>query len=196
MTKTDEDLIQSIWRSQPILKVSMTLEEMRARAATFESETNKRNRMDYASFALVALMTGIGAFIVHGVLVRVGAVLMALWAVIGLYSVRRFHALTAQRSAESSPSSCAAWYQQNLERQRDVALSRPWGLALVVPGFVLVLIGYVVNGTPWTFSVILGGVGLFGFVAVVIHGKVLAARWQQEINSLQGLIDDERGHEA
>jgi hypothetical protein len=187
MTKSDEDPIQSIWKSQPILTVSITPEDMRARAAQFETETRRRNRVDYVSFALVAIFFGIGALTVQGVVVRVGALLLTVWAVIGLYSVRRFHGLRAQRSTESSPSSCAAWYQQQLERQRDVALSRPWGIALALPGFALLLVGYVDNGVPWTASVLLGGLGLFGGVAVVIHGKILAGRWQEEINFLQKL---------
>jgi hypothetical protein len=80
-----------------------------------------------------------------------------------------------------------AWYREQLERQRDVALSRPWGLALGLPGLVLLLIGYVDSGVPWTFSVILAGLGFFFGVAVIIHGKILAGRWQEEIDALQKL---------
>jgi sigma-70-like protein len=61
------------------------------------------------------------------------------------------------------------------------------GRALALPGFALLLVGYVDNGVPWTASVLLGGLGLFGGVAVVIHGKILAGRWQEEINFLQKL---------
>lgn len=191
MTSTDEDQIQSIWKSQPILDMSITTEQMRARAAQFESQTRRRNTGDYLSFAVVAVICGIGALtVLQGALARVGALLLALWAMIGLYSVRRFNGLTLQRSPESSPSSCAAWYQQNLERQREVALSRPWGIALAMPGFVLLLIGYVDSGMPWPSSVILGGIGGFVGVAAVIHGQILAGRFQQEIDSLQNLRGD------
>jgi hypothetical protein len=67
-------------------------------------------------------------------------------------------------------------------------------IALLVPGFVLMLIRYAVNRTPWALSVILGGVGLFLFVAAVIHGRILAGRWREEINSLQNMTSDGRGH--
>jgi hypothetical protein len=186
MTKADEDPLQSIWKAQPILSVSLTPEEMRARAAQFETETRRRNRVDSVSFALVAVFFAIGALTVEGVLVRAGALLLAVWAFNGLYSVRRFHELTAQRSTEST-NSCAAWYQQQLERQRDVALSRPWGIALALPGFALLLAGYIDNGVPWRASVLLAGLGLFSALAVVIHGRLLAGRWQEEIKSLQNL---------
>lgn len=190
MTKTDESQIQSIWKSQPILTVSMTPEQMRAHAAEFEAKTRRRNRIDFVSFGVVALVAGVGALTPQGALVRAGALLLVLWAVIGLYSVRRFHALTAQRSTELSASTCVAWYQQQLERQRDVALSRPWGIALGLPGIALLLIGYIENGVPWTFSAILAALGFFVGVGAVIHGKILAARWQQEIDSLQNLARD------
>lgn len=191
MTRTDDDQIQSIWKSQPILDVSITPEQMRERAAQFESKTRRRNTVDSLSFALVAAVFGIGVLtVLERALERVGALLLALWALIGLYSVRRFHGLTVQGSTESSASSCAAWYQQNLERQREVALSRPWGIALAVPGFVLLLIGYVDSGTPWPLSVILGGIGVFLGVAAIIHGQILAGRFQQEIDSVQNLRGD------
>jgi hypothetical protein len=187
MTTPDEDQVQSIWQSQPILTVSMTPEQLRARAARFEKETRKRNLIDFVSFAIVALVFGIGAATLQNPLTRAGTLLLALWAAVGVYSVRRFHALTARRSPESTASTCVAWYQEQLERQRDVALSRPWGLALGLPGLVLLLIGYVDSGVPWTFSVVLAGMGLFVSVGVIIHGKILAGRWQEEINALQRL---------
>ena len=186
MTKTDETHIQSIWKSQPILTVAITPEQMRARAGRFERETRRRNRIDLISFALVALLFGGGALLRSG-LVRAGALLLALWAAVGLYSVRRFHGLTSQQPAESDASTCVARYQQQLKRQRDIALSRPWGIALGLPGFGLVLIGYVVNGAPWTVSAILGAAGVFLGVGAIIHGRILADRWQQEIDSLQSL---------
>jgi hypothetical protein len=189
MTKTDEDQMQSIWKRQPTLTVSITPDQMRARAGRFETETHRRNRKDLVSFALVALITGAGAVVLQSALERTGALLLALWAAIGLFSVRRFHDLS-QLPTESDASTCLAWYRRQLERQRDVALSRPWGLALALPGIVLLLVGYVVGGVPWTVSAILGAVGCFLGVGAIIHGRILAGTWQAEIDSLQNLTRD------
>ena len=109
-------------------------------------------------------------------LTRVGALLLAGWAVIGLYAVRTLHGL-AQPSTAASANPCVTWYQLQLERQRDVALSRPWGFVLGLPGLVLVLIGYVDSGVPWTVSVLLAGLGLFLGIGAIIHGKILAGTW-------------------
>jgi hypothetical protein len=190
MNETNEDQIQSSWKSQSISTMSMTPQQMRARAAQFVTETRRRNRMDFVPFSIVAFIAGVGAFTPQSAVVRAGGVLLALWAVIGLYSVRRFHGLTAALSTEANASTCVAWYQRQLVRQRDVALSRPWGIALALPGLGLLLIGYVERGVPWTVSVILGGVGLFLAVGAIIHGRILAGRCQQEIDSLQNLKRD------
>lgn len=184
--KNDEEGIQPIWQSQPTLSVSISPDQMRARAVRLEKETQRRNRMDLVSFALVALIAGIGALVLRNALVRAGGLLLALWATVGLYSVRRFHGVTSQRP-ESSTSPCLVWYQQQLERQRDVALSRPWGIALGLPGFGLLLIGYLASGVPWGVSAVLGAVCSFPGVGAIIHGRLLARRWQQEIDSLQNL---------
>jgi len=186
MTKNDDDQIQSIWKAQPIARVSITPEQMRARATRFETDTRRRNRIDFVSFLLVAVIAVAGALVLKSPLVRAGLLFMALWAVIGLYSVRRFHEVASQ-APQSAASTCVAWYQSQLERQRDVALSRPWGVALALPGFALLLIGYVVTGLPWAVSAILGAAGVFVGVAAIIHGKILAGRWQEEIVELQNL---------
>jgi hypothetical protein len=185
----DEDAIQPIWQSQPTLRVAITTDQMRARAVRFEAKTQRRYRMDLVSFALVALIAGVGALMPRTALVRAGGLLLALWAVIGLYSVRRFNSLTPQPS-ESGASPCLAWYRDQLLRQRDVALSRPLGLALCVPGLALVLMGYVVEGLPWTTSAILGAAAGFVGVGAIIHGKHLAAQFQREIDALQTLTRD------
>jgi hypothetical protein len=72
MPTPDEDQIQSIWRSQPILTVTMTPEQLRARAVRFEKETRRRNRLDLVSFAVVALAFGIGTATLQNWLTRTG----------------------------------------------------------------------------------------------------------------------------
>src|SRR6185369_11515704 len=128
MSSTEGGDIQSVWKSQPLQAISVSPEQMRSRAARFEAQTNRRNRSDLASFVLLFLMTIGGMMIQKNVLTRAGTVLTALWALVGIYSVRRFHRLAAPGSADAMGATGAAWYRQQLERQRDVAKSRPWGI--------------------------------------------------------------------
>lgn len=183
MTRIDEQ-IQSAWQSQPVPVVTVSPEQMRQRAARFEATTRRRNRTDLVSFALVLLICIVGVLLVRNVLVQAGGVLLAMWAALGVYSVRRFHALAA-RPPEALAGACAAWYRQQLEWQRDVALSRPWGLALALPGMALLFAGYIANKVPWPALAVLGALCLFAGIAVIIHGKVLAGQWQREIDLLR-----------
>lgn len=184
MSKIDDEQILSLWRLQPTQVVVVSPEQLRQRALQFETSARKRNRTDLVSFVLVCALSLGGAFWIQGnTLVRAGALLLALWAGIGIYSVRRFHRLAAQPS-ESLAGACVTWYRQQLEQQRDVATSRPWGIALALPGLALMLSGYLANNAPWPAVAILGAVTIFVGVAVIIHGKVLAGQWQREINEL------------
>jgi hypothetical protein len=69
-------------------------------------------------------------------------------------------------------------------------LEKPRSNGTAMTPSALILIGYVERGVPWTVSVILGGVGLFLAVGAIIHGRILAGRCQQEIDSLQNLKRD------
>ena len=184
MSAGDERQVQSMWKSLPVQTVSITPEQMRVRASRFETETSRRNRTDLVSFALVVLISVCGAVAAGNMLVRAGALLLGSWALVGMYSVRRFHNLITPGAAESMGVTGAAWYRQQLERQRDVALSRPWGIALAIPGVCLLLLGYVDAGAPQNVVAILSGMSVFVGIAVVIHGKILAGRWQHEIELL------------
>ena len=79
--------------------------------------------------------------------------------------------------------------QRQLERQRDIALSWPWGVGLAIPGVVLYSIGFAWGPKPidWSISAALVGVFLFVYIAIVIYGKALAGRWQSEIDELRKL---------
>ncbi len=185
MSATDEGQIQLAWKAQSVQIVFISPEQMRLRAARFERNTSKRNRADLVSFVLLFLFTIAAIVVANNLLVRAGSFLFSLWALAGMYSVRQFHRVTAPGSAESMGVTGAAWYRQQLERQRDVALSRPWGIALAVPGVCLLLMGYVDADAPPDVVAVLGGILVFSGMALVIHGKILAGRWQHEINLVE-----------
>lgn len=187
MSDSDDERIRALWVAQPAPEISFVPEQLRARAASFEAETARRNRIDLVSFALTGVIALSGGVLIPDLLIRSGALLLALWAGFGVFSVRRFHRL-ADHAPEMLGDSCSNWYRRQLESQRDIALSRPWGIALALPGVALLLIGYVANDVPWSFVAVLGGVCLFAGIAVVIHGKVLAGKWQREIDLLNSAM--------
>lgn len=187
MSIRDEEQLCAIWRGQAVSAVQMTPEQLRTRAARFESAIRRRNLRDHVSFALTAVLFAYG-ILLDGALLRVGSALMVIWALFSMYGLHRFGS-TVTAPASSSAQTCAAYHQRQLERQRDIALSWPWGIGLAIPGFLLVVVGLAAGSraTNWEFSVVMIGVFLFMYVALVIYGKVMAGQWQREINSLRSL---------
>ena len=187
MSVRDEEQLRAIWRGQAIAPPPMTPQQLRARAAQFESSIRRRNLRDYVSFGLVATLSALGLLPgQHGGTRRrrsddvVGAFLDVRVA-----SIR----LVEETPAESGAQTCAAHHQRHLEQQRDIVLSWPWGIGLVIPGFVLVTVelGMGFGDRSWAFPAVMIGVLMFMYIALIIYGRMLAARWQREIDSLRSL---------
>ena len=98
-------------------------------------------------------------------------------------------ARSRSRPAQPTRGRSSTVTQRQLERQRDIALSWPWGVGLAIPGVVLYSIGFAWGPKPidWSISAALVGVFLFVYIAIVIYGKALAGRWQSEIDELRKL---------
>jgi hypothetical protein len=188
MTTRNEERLLGIWRGQLTASFELTPDQLRERARKFESQIRRRNVRDYLCFGLVAIGFVATAIDAHGALTRLGSVLMLLWALFSMYGLRRFGS-TLPTLPESTAQACAAYHQRNLERQRDIALSWPWGVGLAFPGITLFVVGVPLssNHPNWTFSIAVIGIFLFMYVGIVIHGKILAGQWQREIDALQAL---------
>jgi hypothetical protein len=57
---------------------------------------------------------------------------------------------------------------------------------------VVIGLGAGARHPNWIFSLVMTRVFLFVYIAVVIYGKMLAQRWQREIESLRSLRDEPR----
>lgn len=77
---------------------------------------------------------------------------------------------------------CLFHCRRQLERQRNLVQSWPLGIALAAPAYLLCCLGP--RHLPWTVAVGMIGIGAFAAVVALIHDKLLAGRWQQELDSL------------
>src|SRR3954468_12512203 len=75
----DEEQLRAIWKGQAATALQMTPQQLRTRAAHFESAIRRRQLRDLVSFALVAVISAFGLLLDNPV-VRVGAGLIVLWA--------------------------------------------------------------------------------------------------------------------
>jgi hypothetical protein len=184
MNKTDDDLIPSIWRLQPVPKVELTPSLIRARATKFERQVRNRIRADIVSQLIVVALFIFAATKSQGLVLRAGYLLVAAWALVGSYLIG---VVGKPDRLPGDPSACTAWYIRHLEGQCRYWLAAPWGMGLALPGLILVMVG---NSTPpgkipWQHSAVQAGVSIFIYIAGVIYGKLLASKWQQEIESLR-----------
>jgi len=191
MTSNHDERLRDIWARQPVPSLVMTPDQLRARAEQLEASIRGRNLRDHLSFVLVAILFGAGAGVVPGLLARVGCLLLASWALLSIYWLRRYGAIAVPSDAADSRALIDA-QQRQLERQRDIALSWPWGVGLAIPGVVLYSLGFAWGPRPLAapIAVALVGVFMFLYVAIVIYGKSLAGRWQREIDVLRAMNRD------
>ena len=188
MSTHEEQQLREIWKGQAVPGFRMAPEQLRARANQFETEIRRRSLRDGVSFALIAIIAAVGIVTgTGGVLIRVGGVLMVAWALLSIYWARLYGAMSVETGADAP--TLLQVHRRQLERQRDIALSWPWGLGLVIPGFVLVCLGMSLGPRrlDWTVPASFIGVFMFVYVAVVIYGRMLAGRWQREIDALRAL---------
>ena len=186
MTSNHDERLREIWAGQPVPSLVMTPDQLRAHAEHLEASIRRRNLRDHLSFVLVALTFGAGAVVVPGPLARLGCLLLAGWALLSIHWLRRYGAVA---SGAVDSEALITGQQRQLERQRDIVLSWPWGIGLAIPGLVLYSLGFATGPRPigWSISAALVAVFMFLYIAVVIYGKSLAGRWQQEIDALRAM---------
>jgi uncharacterized membrane protein YfcA len=150
---------------------------------------------DQASFGVLAIGCAFIIIALHPImsaLTGLGYALLLVWALYGMWGLHRFGSALLI-PADATASNCAVVHLRQLQRQRDIVLSWPLGIGLAIPAVVLVAIGQVLGPKPipWAFSVALIGVFVFVYLAVLIYGRVLAGRWQAEIDELVALTRQE-----
>ncbi|HMN45688.1 MAG TPA: hypothetical protein PKE27_13995 [Povalibacter sp.] len=195
MTEDGTRTLQAIWAGQVTHPLHLSAAQLRARMEQFEKEIRRRNFRDYVSFALVLAGCGGAVLMVSNLLLRLGAALMAAWAIYCMHGLYRFGFIQREENPwEDGAQACVAHHRRQLERQRDIVLSWPWGIGLAIPGFVLFSLGVVYSRAQpdWSIPIALIGCFAFLYVVLVIQGRARAAQWQREIDALAMLEGDAR----
>lgn len=186
MSPLNEEELLALWQGQEVSTVRLDPEQLRARALQFESQARRRYLRDQVCWGFLvivftfATLTGNGGF-----LVRLGCGMLVLWSLCCMWGLRRFGSVLPGPAGMSSQS-CLEWHRRQLQRQRNIVLSWPLGIGLAAPGFVVYSLGFPLGPLhlPWSVAIALIGTFAFVFLASVIYGKIVAARWQQEFDIL------------
>jgi hypothetical protein len=177
---------QQIWQSQPVEGIKMSAEALRQRSGKFEKMFRRRNIREYVASLLAAV--GFGYFFVttQAVLFRIAYILF----IAGLgWVVFQLHRKGSSRSmpATMGTSTSLQFFRSELERQRDVVKNVwPWYLAPLVPGFVVLTVGYAL-ARPYPVGVV-SAVLLDGFIAVLFF--LVWKMNQRAARCLQRTIDE------
>lgn len=186
MTVSKNSLL-SIWQRQAVTSMELTPEQLRQRAEKFQAQVRRRNFRDYICAAIPTVGFAVCIFSAKSPLTQLGSVMMMLWGLYYIYGLNRFGSASSL-PVNTDSQSCRAFHRQQLIRQRDLALSRPWGISLAIPGMVLFVLGMQLDGKhpdDWTMTIGMIGVFIFTCIAVVIDGQLIADKLQKEIDSME-----------
>lgn len=142
MTEHLDNPAQNLWQAQPLEGIHMSATTLRNRAGKFERKIMWRNVREYISSLVAVILFAYFIATTHDILVRTAYVLFILglgWVVIQLH---RKGSVRTMPTAMGT-STCLEFFRSELERQRDVVKNVwSWYLAPLVPGFVVMTVGY------------------------------------------------------
>lgn len=175
---------KTIWRNQETQPVSLTLTEIRMKSEGYERRIRRRNAIEYAASAVVVVLFGAYAFLLPGLLVKLGSVLVIAGTLVVVWQLHR-RASVEQTSA----SDCTSHLRGLLERQRDALRSVAlWYLGPLVPGMAVLLVGLYIRAMPVPQArlrvLIVAGICVFVFAGVWLLNRWGAKRLQKQIDAL------------
>lgn len=188
-----KDDLRSLWQSMPAPEITISADEMRARASKFQRKIRGRNMREYVAGGIVIAAFGWYAtwptpatplWPIANLMIIAGA-LLVMW---NLHRLARASALPPNASA----ASLADFQRTELARQRDALRTVwLWYIGPIVPGFALWLVAFWI-GAPEAQRTTTWGMGLLGvaglaaivFAGIVILNLVAAARLQRLIDEI------------
>lgn len=182
---SDRPSLKHVWANQPTEGFTMSPEKLRAEAERFSRQIRGRNRREYAASAAVIVVFGAYIFVLPGLLVKIGSLLVLAGLFVVLWQLHR-RANNRPLPADASSAACAEYLRAELIRQRDALLAVGiWYLAPFVPGVVVMLTGMWLRSPHAHPAILLTA----GFCVAVFAGIWALNRWaarrlQERIDAL------------
>jgi hypothetical protein len=158
--------LKKLWQNQEAEKVTITIDEIRKRAARFERRIRRRNIAEYGGAGAVIVMFALAALRNPGwrAIPQYLLILGVIYAMVQLHRRASARFLTADVARTAS----IRWHREELERQRAAVRGVwSWYLLPLVPGLIAILI----------VAAIQHGVNAFWYVSCFGFPVVLAAIW-------------------
>ena len=183
--------IKTLWKNQTP-EETVTLANIHAKAAQFQTRIHRRNMIEYVASAFVVVVFGWYIWIFPGWMMKTGSALVILAV---LHIVWRLHRSGAARTVPDALDLVAFHRQELVRQQKLVRTAWSWYILPTVPGMLLMLLGrwYQVH-VPWRTLrsdhevIVLGAIIAALIVAIVWLVQVIgAARLQRKIDELDRL---------
>jgi hypothetical protein len=185
---------RTIWQNQETEGTTVTLEDIHARAATFEKRVRNRNLGEYVAAAFVVVAFGFVAWHAPGWMIKLGSGLSMAAAIFVTWQLHRRG--RAHAVPDGGAAGLLAFHREALARQRDALRTVGlWYLLPVLPGFVLMMLGRYTQfhapgrtiATDHMIIIFTAVIVALVFVAVLLLNLWGAARLQNRIHELDRL---------
>ena len=133
---------RTIWQNQTTEGTTVTLEDIRNRAAKFQRRIRNRNLREYIAGVVVIAAFGFCAWNMQGWMIKLGSLLIVAAAVFVIWQLHRRGRAEAIPDGATTAAELLKFHRQELIRQRDAArLVLWWYLLPPVPGLMLMMLG-------------------------------------------------------
>ena len=141
--------VKTIWQNQQTQGTTVTLEDIRNRAAKFQKRIRNRNLREYIASVVVIAAFGFVAWHMQGWLIRLGGVTIIAATLFVMWQIHRRGRADAVPD-DATAGALLAFHRAQLVRQRDAVRSVwLWYLLPFVPGMTLLSLGrYFQNHVP------------------------------------------------
>jgi hypothetical protein len=159
---------RDLWQSQEVEEMKIPVEELRAKAAKFQSRIHWRNAREYVAALVVIATFGRALWKNPHIVPRIASALIVAGAI---YIVWHLWKSGAPKflPADMGRVDCVRFYRRELERQRDLLRSVwKWYIGPLIPGMALSFI-YAVAIAPADrrWHRVVGGAVLAAFIWII-----------------------------
>ncbi len=186
---------KTIWQNQETEGTTVTLEDIRGRAAKFEKRIRNRNLREYIASAVVIAIFGFYAWHFPGWMMELGSTLTVAATIFVMWQLHRRGRSQAMPDGATT-AGLLEYHRRELSRQRDMLRAIGlWYLLPFVPGMVLIFLGrYFQLHTPGRtlardhLAIVLGAsIAALIFIIILLLNLWGAAKLQNRIHELDKL---------
>lgn len=141
------DDLRDLWQKQEVEPMTISVNELRVKAAKFQRRIRWRNLREQAACLLVIMAFGVMSWKIPQTVPRLSCLLIVAGAIYVAWHIQKWGTPKVVPS-ELGRANCVGFYRDELERQRNLLRSIwKWYLGPLIPGMSL-LVMYGIWATP------------------------------------------------